>query len=90
MSGKEVKEPAPAFFFTAGNLVSQQAHADSTRPSFIIASAFGALACIVCLFIGDLTKVMNYRVDAPIEKLHANHHHHNDDDDDDNAESSHA
>ena len=49
----------------------KQAQADSIRVVYIIAAPFGALACVACFFLGDLSKVMNYRVDAPVEDLHA-------------------
>lgn len=61
---------------TAGVMGLQQAYADSIRVVFYIAIPFGVLACIGCLFLGDLRKTMNFRVDAPIEALHAKHHHH--------------
>lgn len=51
-----------------------QAFADSVRVVYIIAVPFGVLACIACLFLGDMSKTMNYRVDAPVETLHAKHH----------------
>jgi hypothetical protein len=54
----------------------KQAFADALRVVYIIAAPFGALACIACLFLGDLRETMNYRVDAPIEDLHAKPHHH--------------
>ena len=54
----------------------KQAFADALRVVYIIAAPFGALACVLCLFLGDLRKTMNYRVDAPIEDLHAKHDHH--------------
>ena len=47
----------------------QQAFADSLRIVFIIAAPFGVVAVIACCFLGDLKETMNYRVDAPIEKL---------------------
>jgi hypothetical protein len=53
----------------------KQAYADSIRVVYIIAAPFGAVACIMCLFLGDLRKTMNYAVDAPVEDLHAKHHH---------------
>ena len=53
----------------------KQAYADSIRVIFYIALPFGLIACIACLFLGDLHKTMNFRVDAPIEDLHAKHHH---------------
>jgi hypothetical protein len=59
----------------AGVTALKQALADGLRAVYIIAVAFGALACFACLFLGDLTKTMNYHVDAPIEDLHAKHHH---------------
>lgn len=51
----------------------QHAYADSIRVVFIIAAPFSLLGCISCIFLGDLKKTMNYRVDAPIEELHAKH-----------------
>ena len=48
--------------------------ADGIRVVFIIAAPFGIVACLICFFLGDLRGVMNYRVDAPVEKLHAKHH----------------
>ncbi|KAI1623427.1 major facilitator superfamily domain-containing protein [Exophiala viscosa] len=59
----------------AGVVALKQAFADSIRVVYIIAAPFGALACIMCLFLGDLRKTMNYQVDAPVEDLHAKHHH---------------
>ncbi len=53
----------------AGGL--DHALADSFRVIYIIAAPFGVLACILCYFLEDLTKLMNYRVDAPVEALHA-------------------
>lgn len=53
----------------AGGLA--HAKADSIRVIYIIAAPFGVLACIITWFVGDMTKLMNYRVDAPIEELHA-------------------
>ena len=53
----------------------KQALADSIRVVYIIAAPFGALACIMCLFIGDLRKTMNYMVEAPVEELHAKRQH---------------
>jgi hypothetical protein len=54
----------------------KQAFADALRVVYIIAAPFGALACVACLFLGDMRQTMNYRVDAPIEDLHARPHHH--------------
>ncbi|OBU00219.2 hypothetical protein VE01_01673 [Pseudogymnoascus verrucosus] len=59
----------------AGTAALKQASADGIRVVFIIAAPFGAVACITCFFIGDLRKVMNYHVDAPLEDLHAKNHH---------------
>ena len=58
----------------AGIAALKQALADGIRVVFLIAAPFGAVACIACFFIGDLSKVMNYHVDAPLEVLHAKHH----------------
>jgi hypothetical protein len=52
----------------------KQAFADAIRVVYIIAAPFALLAAICCYFIGDLKKVMTYRVDAPVEELHAKHH----------------
>ena len=63
----------------ASSLVAlKHAFADSLRVVYIIATPFGALACIACLFLGDLRKTMNYRVDAPLEELHHKAHRHHD------------
>ena len=51
------------------------AYADSLRVIYIIAAPFGILACVLCFFLSDLKKTMTYRVDAPVEDLHAKHHH---------------
>ena len=58
----------------AGVVALKQALADSIRVVYIIAAPFGALACILCLFIGDLRKTMNYIVEAPVEELRARRH----------------
>lgn len=58
-----------------GFLAMEQAYADSLRLIYIIAAPFGIVACILCLFIGDLKKAMTYRVDAPVEDLHSKHRH---------------
>ncbi|KAK5095834.1 hypothetical protein LTS08_007971 [Lithohypha guttulata] len=50
---------------------TKQAFADSLRVIYIIAAPFGIVACVLCLFLGDLKKTMNYHVDAPVEDLHA-------------------
>jgi hypothetical protein len=57
----------------AGVAALRQAFADSLRPIYIIAAPFGAVACVLCLFLGDMTKTMNYHVDAPVEELYAKH-----------------
>lgn len=54
----------------------KQAYADSIRVIFIIAAPFGALACILCWFLGDMKQIMNYHVDAPVENLRAKNHRH--------------
>lgn len=58
----------------AGIAGLKQAFADSFRIVFIIAAPFGALACLLCFFLDDQSKEMNYRVDAPVEDLHARSH----------------
>ncbi|KAI8936115.1 hypothetical protein NX059_007614 [Plenodomus lindquistii] len=55
----------------AGVAAQQQAYADSIRPVYYIAAAFGAFAVVLCYFIGPLASVMTYEVDAPVEELHA-------------------
>jgi hypothetical protein len=50
----------------AGVSASKQAYADGLRVVYIIAAPFGILACF---FLGDLRKVLNYGVDAPVENL---------------------
>ncbi|KAJ5611177.1 major facilitator superfamily domain-containing protein [Penicillium lagena] len=56
---------------SAGITALKQAYADGLRVVYIIAAPFGLLACVACFFLGDLKDVMNYRVDAPVEDLHA-------------------
>ncbi|OQV05609.1 hypothetical protein CLAIMM_10322 [Cladophialophora immunda] len=64
----------------SGVAAMKHAFADSLRVVFIIAAPFGAVACVASLFLMDLRQTMNYRVDAPVEDLHAKahhpHHHH--------------
>lgn len=55
----------------AGLAAAQQAYADSYRVIYIIAVPFGVVAVILCFFIPDLSKTMHYRVDAPLEEIHA-------------------
>ncbi|KAJ6442541.1 siderophore iron transporter [Purpureocillium lavendulum] len=62
----------------AGIAALKQAFADSIRIVFIIAAPFGALACLLCFFLDDQSKEMNYRVDAPVEDLHARAHRRHD------------
>ncbi|OAL20453.1 hypothetical protein AYO22_08947 [Fonsecaea multimorphosa] len=59
-----------------GFIALQQAYADSIRVVFIIAAAIGLLGSFACLFLGDMKKTMNYRVDAPVEELHAKRDRH--------------
>lgn len=61
---------APAVMAAAEKAVLQ-ASADSFRLVFIIAAPFGLVACILCWFLEDMTKLMTYHVDAPVEVLHA-------------------
>ena len=53
----------------AGIMALKGAFADALRLVFIIAAPFGAVACLLCLFLGDQSGAMTYRVDAPIEEL---------------------
>lgn len=46
-----------------------QAFADSFRIVYIIAAPFGAVAAVAALWLGSVNMTMNYRVDAPVEKL---------------------
>ncbi|KAK5175466.1 uncharacterized protein LTR77_000605 [Saxophila tyrrhenica] len=50
---------------------AKQGIADSLRVVYMIAAPFGAVAVIACFFMGDLSKTMNYIVEAPVEDLHA-------------------
>ena len=59
----------------AGVIALKQAFADSIRVVYIIAAPFGLVACIACLFLGDMKKTMNYRVDAPLEEMKAKIHY---------------
>ena len=62
----------PAVLGAAGGAV-QQAFADGVRVVFIIAAPFGAVACILCLFLPSFKDVMDRKIDAPLE--HARKHH---------------
>lgn len=59
----------------AGSAALKQAHADGMRVVFIIAAPFGTLALVICFFLGDLTKTMNYHIDAPVKELDFKNHH---------------
>ena len=63
-----------ATVITQGVAALKQAYADSLRTIFIIGAPFGIIACIMCYWLGDLKNAMTYRVDAPVEDLHAKHH----------------
>lgn len=54
-----------------GVLALRHAYADSLRLVYIIAAPFGLVACVLCFFLSDMKKQMTYRVDAPVEDLHA-------------------
>lgn len=60
---------------SAGVGALKQSFADGLRVVFMIAAPFGALACLLCLALGDMRKTMNYHVDAPVEKLVAKREH---------------
>lgn len=66
----KVPDVTPAII-GAGVAALKQAMADSIRVVYMIAAPFGALAVIACFFMGDLSKTMNYMVEAPVEDLHA-------------------
>ena len=57
----------------ASAVALKQAFADSFRIIYIIAAPFGVVAIIASLCMGNLKSLMNYAVDAPVEKLHAKH-----------------
>ncbi|KIW13895.1 hypothetical protein PV08_06676 [Exophiala spinifera] len=57
----------------------KHASADSLRLVFIIAAPVSALAVLLCYFMADLRTLMDYRVDAPLEELHAKQHDGEDD-----------
>ena len=57
----------------AGIAAYKQAFVDSARIIYIIAASFGALAVLLCVFMGRMRDRMDYRVDAPVEVLHAKH-----------------
>jgi hypothetical protein len=59
----------------AGVAGLKEGFADSVRIVWIIAAPFGATACIAALFLGSMRKTMNYRIDAPVEDLHAKQRH---------------
>ena len=65
---RQIPGVTPAII-AAGVAALKQAYADSVRVVWIIAAPFGVVACIGCLFLGDLQSTMNYRVDAPMEEL---------------------
>jgi hypothetical protein len=62
----------PAVLGAAGGAM-QQAFADGVRVVFIIAAPFGAVACILCLFLPSFKEVMDRKIDAPLE--HTKKHH---------------
>ncbi|KIV91817.1 hypothetical protein PV10_06314 [Exophiala mesophila] len=51
----------------------KQAFADSIRVVYIIAAPFSMLAAICSLGLASYRRTMNYKVDAPVEDLHAHH-----------------
>lgn len=55
----------------AGSLAYKTAMADSFRIVYIIAAPFGVVGIIACYWLGDLKSSMTYKVDAPLEELHA-------------------
>lgn len=69
-AGAVEKLATPAVIAAAKKAVLQ-ASADSYRIVYIMAACVGVVACIVAWFIEDVTKLMTYHVDAPVEVLHA-------------------
>lgn len=59
----------------AGVSALKQALADSFRVPYIIAASFGVVAVVLIWFVPDMTTLMHYGVDAPVEELHAKGHH---------------
>jgi len=55
----------------AGVSALKQAYADAIRYVFIIAVPFVLVATVLCWWLGDLSKIMSYHVEAPVEELHA-------------------
>lgn len=49
----------------------QQAYADSIRLVFVVSVPFVLVGTVICWWLTDLKKDMNYHVDAPVEKLNA-------------------
>lgn len=54
---------------------AKRALGDGFRVIYQISASFGVVAIIACLFLGDLSKTMHYRVDAPLEEIRAKQHH---------------
>lgn len=52
----------------AGALAAKEAYVDSVRVVYIIAAPIGVVAVVLSLFLGDLRKAMDDRIDAPIER----------------------
>lgn len=55
----------------AGVRALKQAYADAIRNVFIIAAPFVLVATVLCWWLGDLSSIMSYHVEAPVEELHA-------------------
>lgn len=65
-----LKVPGISLAIVEASVVAlRQAFADSIRIVYIIAAPFGVVACISCLFLGNVSSTMNYKVDAPVEDL---------------------
>ena len=71
---KTIPEVTPGVIASALEALDH-ALADSFRVIYIIAIPFGAVAVILCFFIEDLSKLMTYRVEAPVEELTAKRKH---------------
>lgn len=58
-----------------GSAAVKSAYADSIRIVYIIAAPIALVACVMVYFLGDLKKMMDYHVDAPVEVLQAKSGH---------------
>ncbi|KAM0755149.1 putative siderophore iron transporter [Meredithblackwellia eburnea MCA 4105] len=59
--------------YAAGMTAYHQAIAQGYRVVYYICLPFAVIGLILCFFLPDFTSLMNFRVDAPVEELHARH-----------------